>query len=88
MNPSTERLQSVLDQELESAIANQRELDYRALFLAELERSTLNDDAWVALLHQLLSLLSGGAASRKCSAPSSNFLTASCSAASLPLGQP
>lgn len=56
MNPSTERLQSVLDQELESAIADQRELDYRALFLAELERSTL--------------------------------LTASCSAASLPLGQP
>lgn len=88
MTPSIERLQSVLDQELESAIANQRELDYRALFLAELERSTLSDDALVVLLHQLLSLLSGGAASRKRSAPSSNFLTASCSAASLPLGQP
>ncbi|WP_374439094.1 hypothetical protein [Pseudomonas panipatensis] len=74
MNPAIQRLQDLLDQELQSAIACDRPVDYRQVFLGQLGQATLSDSDWIALsLSLLLAIGRGVVASDNSSAPSTSL---------------
>lgn len=54
MNPAIQRLQDLLDQELQNAIASDRPVDYRQVFLDQLNQAALSDSDWIALSLSLL----------------------------------
>lgn len=54
MNPAIQRLQDLLDQELQNAIAGDRPVDYRQVFLDQLNQAALSDSDWIALSLSLL----------------------------------
>ncbi|HFT8585414.1 TPA: Mor transcription activator family protein [Pseudomonas aeruginosa] len=56
MSPIFERLQTLIDQELQNAITHNCQPDYRQVLLTELGRLPRTDSFWVALLHQMLFL--------------------------------
>lgn len=74
MNPAIQRLQDLLDQELQNAVACDRPVDYRQVFLGQLSQATLSDSDWIALsLSLLLAISRGVAASDNSSAPSTSL---------------
>lgn len=54
MTPAIQRLQDLLDQELQNAIASDRPVDYRQVFLDQLNQAALSDSDWIALSLSLL----------------------------------
>lgn len=74
MNPAIQRLQDLLDQELQNAVSCDRPVDYRQVFLGQLSQATLSDSDWIALsLSLLLAMSRGVAASDNSSAPSTSL---------------
>jgi len=54
MTPAIQRLQDLLDQELQNAIVSDRPVDYRQVFLDQLNQAALSDSDWIALSLSLL----------------------------------